>query len=145
MLEGRYCKILVFSVWVLVLLVWGLYLTGEREVEPYRVALQLSSADPERQALVLRLADQLSRAGNLELEVVAFGPGLSALTTDAPSHDGVGELVRRGVHFQACEQSLKELKRGGGAMELLPVVDHVPSGVVRLADLTREGYTLVAP
>ncbi len=116
----------------------------------HKLVLQISDADPARQNLVLNVANNAIRhygADKIDVEIVAFGPGLSLLFADNPQGGRIDGLVREsGVRFAACENTIAAVTRmRGSAPDLHPQATHVNAGVVRIMDLTANGYTLIKP
>ena len=116
----------------------------------HKLVLQISDADPARQNLVLNVANNAIRhygPEKIDVEIVAFGPGLSLLFADNPQASRIeGLAVDSGVRFAACENTMAAVTRmRGTAPELNPRAVQVGPGVVRIMDLTAAGYTLISP
>ena len=116
----------------------------------YKLVLQISDSDPARQNLVLNVANNAIKhygPEKIDVEIVAFGPGLSMLFADSPHASRIdGLAVDSGVRFAACENTTAAVTRmRGTAPELNPRATHVEGGVVRIMDLTAAGYTLISP
>ncbi len=139
---GSPCKILLFSVWGLALLVWSIVpsVGPEGADVPLRVALQLGSADRAAGERALAAAEQLLLTPPVEVELVAFGPGVELLGRESVQAR-MAALAAQGVRFRACELSLQ----AQDLQSLPPQAQQIPSGFKRLADLDRQGYTLVVP
>lgn len=114
------------------------------------VVLQISDGSPQRQTLVLNVANNLIKhygQDAIDVEIVAFGPGLKILFANnevsAPRIDG---LVSNGVKFSACSNTIAGIKRKTGKE---PVINKnatkVSAGVVRIMDLVAKNYTLIKP
>ena len=116
---------------------------------PKQIVLQISDSDPEKQTLVLNVANNLVKAygpGNVKLEIVAFGPGLLLLFDDNTNKDRVRSLVASDVRFSACQNTVKGMTVAlGHAPKLIKDAVSVDAGIVRIVDLTAQGYTLVRP
>lgn len=114
-----------------------------------KVVLQITDGAPDKQELVLNVASNLIKhygAGRVDVEVVAFGPGLPLLLADGPHRDRVQSLEAEGVRFSACENTLKGMtKKLGHRPELNPAATSVPAGIARLVDLSADGYVVVRP
>lgn len=114
-----------------------------------KIVLQISDSDPEKQTLVLNVANNLVKAygpGNVKLEVVALGPGLVLLFDDNANKNRVQSLVASDVRFSACQNTVKAMTVAlGHAPKLNKSAVPVEAGIVRIVDLTAEGYTLVRP
>jgi uncharacterized protein len=127
------------------LLVFGVVSAAER-----RVVLQISDDSRQRQTMVLNVAGNLLGhygAGNVDVEIVAFGPGLNLLLRDNPAHERIDRLVREGgVRFTACGNTIANMTRQQGvAPELNGHAGTVGAGVVHIMDLVDQGYLLITP
>lgn len=126
---------------------------GQSASDEYqRVVYHINYPDVGRQASVLRnIKNHLNAVGeaNVEMKVVVHGKGLSLLRTepgDARLQGLIRDLRRRDVRFLVCKHSLERqsLDYARDMFEVSPS-DVVPSGVVALAQLQREGYTYLKP
>ena len=87
----------------------------------------------------------------VEIEVVAYGPGLNMLRTDAsPVNDRIKELKASNmgpeVHFSACHNTQMAMqKKEGHPIEIIPEAQVIPSGVVRVSERQEEGWSYVRP
>lgn len=114
-----------------------------------KIVLQISDGTPEKQELVLNVANNLIKyygPGRVEIEVVAFGPGLRLLFADNANSDRVQGLDASGVRFSACENTITNMTELlGHPPEINKLAVTVPAGIVRIMALTENGYTLVRP
>lgn len=115
----------------------------------HRLALQLSDADPAKQAIVLSVANNVLKVygpDKLAIEVVAFGPGISLLRDDSPNAAKVRSLVAQGVRFDACMNTVETIERETGRPFPLSAEAHkVDAGVAQLLELAEHGFTIVRP
>lgn len=122
---------------------------GAHPFASHLLALQISTADPGRQARILSVANNmLARYGPdaIAIEVVAFGPGVHLLYADNPLRKRVESLMTQGVRFDACGNTLDSIQRNTGHRPALdPHVIVVPAGVARLLELHKRGYAIVQP
>jgi len=123
---------------------------NDKPFAEHKLVLQISDSDPARQNLVLNVANNAIRhygPEKVDVEVVAFGPGLSMLFADNPHATRIdGLAVDSGVRFAACENTIAAVTRmQGTAPELNPRATPVGPGVVRIMELTAAGYTLISP
>lgn len=118
--------------------------TGEN-----KVALQISDGGPEKQELLLNVANNVLKAygpDNVKLEIVAFGPGLRLLFADNAHKDRIQSLAATGVRFSACQNTIKGMtKTLGKAPTINKDAQIVPAGIIRLVDLSAQGYVVVRP
>jgi hypothetical protein len=111
-----------------------------------QMVMQVSDGDPARWNLALNniknVQSELGR-DNVELELVAYGPGISMLTMDSPVGERVAEAVKSGVRVVACENTMKGKKLSRA--DMLPSIGYVRAGVVELIEKQREGYAYIRP
>jgi len=114
-----------------------------------KVVLQISDADPTKQTLVLNVASNLIKAygpDKVDVEIVAFGPGLRLMFDDNHNRGRISGLTDNGVRFAACGNTLKKVSKNLGKTPALNSnATEVPAGVVRIVDLVNKGYILVKP
>jgi intracellular sulfur oxidation DsrE/DsrF family protein len=114
-----------------------------------KVVLQISDADPTKQTLVLNVASNLIKAygpDKVDVEIVAFGPGLRLMFDDNHNKGRISGLNDSGVRFAACGNTRKKMTKAlGKEPSLNGNATVVPAGVVRIVDLVNEGYILVKP
>lgn len=115
-----------------------------------KVVLQISDEDPSKQTLVLNVASNLIKfygPDRVDVEIVAFGPGLRLLFADNSNNGRIGALsADSGVRFSACMNTMKKVTQAlGHEPKLVPAASPVPAGVVRIVDLVGQGYILIKP
>jgi len=114
-----------------------------------RIVLQISDNDPFKQTLVLNVASNLIKhygPDKVDIEIVAFGPGLRLMFKDNVNSGRIGGLTSSGVKFAACGNTLTKMtKILGHAPELHSSAGTVPGGAVRIIDLQNQGYKLLKP
>ena len=114
-----------------------------------RIVLQISDADPTKQTLVLNVASNLIKAygpDKIDVEIVAFGPGLRLMFDDNGNKGRISGLTDNGVRFAACGNTIKKMTKVLGkepAMNQQASV--VPGGVARIIELVNQDYILVKP
>lgn len=114
------------------------------------LVLQITEADLQRQNLVLNVASNVMKArggpDQIDVEVVAFGPGISMLFANNHHAERIGSLAAQGVRFSACENSIAGATRKlGKEPEMNPSAQPVEAGIARILDLVNAGYVLVRP
>lgn len=115
-----------------------------------RVALQISDHGSIRQTMVLSVATNLVNhygVGNVDVEIVAFGPGLTMLQRNTQFTDRISTLAsEQGVRFSYCQITVDATQaRERQPMLLVPEASSTPSGAVRIIDLVHQGYVQIAP
>jgi uncharacterized protein len=124
----------------------GHYADGQEHPLRNRVVIQVSDGDPARWNLALNNAKNLQSdlgAANVDIEIVAYGPGLSMVKVGSPVAPRIDEVVLSGMKVAACENTManQNVKRG----EILPGVIFVPAGVVEIVRKQQEGWSYLRP
>ncbi|MBD3620388.1 MAG: hypothetical protein HUJ28_13030 [Chromatiales bacterium] len=123
--------------------------TSSKPFAEKHVVLQISDEDPFKQTLVLNVANNLIKhygPDKVDIEIVAFGPGLRLLFSDNANRGRIGDLSQQGVRFAACENTIANMSRILGEEPVLnDKAVRVSAGVVRILDLEADGYTLIRP
>ena len=115
-----------------------------------RIVLQLSDGDEAVQARVLNVAGNLLKhyggPDMVDLEIVAFGPGISLLFADGSQQERISSLVANGVRFIACMNTVETIERSSGKRpELNPLAIQVQAGVAHIVERSTQGFVLVRP
>jgi len=127
-------------------------LQASEESKPFaeeRIVLQISDPNPFKQTLVLNVASNLIKhygQDKVDVEIVAFGPGLRLMFKDNVNTGRIKGLSTSGVTFSACKNTIAGMtKKLGHAPELNSNAVPVSAGVVRIIDLQNKGYKLIKP
>ena len=135
-----------FLATVIALAAVPLFAAAQSAPKPTRVVVQVSEADPARWNLVLNnvknLQDDLG-AANVQVEIVAYGPGIGMLKFDAVTNSRVSEAIKNGVAVQACENTMRNQSLAKADMH--PGVSYVPAGVVQIIRRQQEGWAYLRP
>jgi intracellular sulfur oxidation DsrE/DsrF family protein len=122
---------------------------AEKSFADTKVVLQISDNDPFKQTLVLNVANNLVKhygPDQVDVEIVAFGPGLRLLFAENENKKRIQSLADNGVRFAACGNTVSNM---GKILGEEPVLNKsatvVPGGVVRILDLEKQGYKLIKP
>jgi intracellular sulfur oxidation DsrE/DsrF family protein len=111
-----------------------------------RVVVQVSDGDPARWNMVLNnvknVQDALG-AGNVTVEIVAYGPGIGMLKADAPTSARLSEAIKGGVAVEACENTMRGFKLTRAEMN--PAIGYVPAGTVQIIKREQEGWAYLRP
>jgi hypothetical protein len=116
------------------------------ETRKARVVVQVSEADPARWNLALNNVRNLQEdlgSANVEIELVAYGPGIGMLKLDAVTNSRVSDAVKGGVQVSACENTMRNQKLARADMH--PSVAYVPAGVVEIVRRQQEGWAYLRP
>jgi hypothetical protein len=122
---------------------------AEQSMADYKYVLHISDMDAAKQELILNNATNLLEAyppGAVDIEVVAYGPGLRMMFANNYNAQRLDSLSQSGVRFTACGNTLKGMtKQLGEEPKLNPVAKVVPGGIVRIGELVKQGYIYVKP
>ena len=133
----------------------------------HKVVIQVSSGDAKTQALALNNAANVLKAfgpGNVVVEVVAYGPGLSLMTAKKATETKDKKVaamqkaamaqagrvknlaMNPDITFSACGNTMKKIeKKTGHKPALVAGVTVVPGGLVRIMELQEKGYSYIRP
>lgn len=115
----------------------------------HKVVIQVSTDDPRTQKIALNNAVNLQKLyglDNVEIEIVAYGPGLDLLTSKSKQNKRVESLALQDITFSACGNTIaKKEKKSGAKVVLLDGVDRVQAGVARIIELQEQGYSYIRP
>src|ERR1700704_4344942 len=79
--------------------------------DKYRVVFQVSDNDPARWNLALGNARNVQEdlgKENVQIEIVAYGPGLAMLKAESPVAGGLAGAMDSSVGLIACENTMTE-------------------------------------
>ena len=143
---------MVAAAWMLAFSAYAEYVKPNITHEPYgnqKVVYQLNTSDVDMQVQILRNINNHVRAvgaDNMDLNVVVFAGGLSALETTKPEIVSALENLRlQGVDFSICNNTLKARNVDWRTLKDVKETDIVPAGVAELAYLQGKGYIYVRP
>lgn len=115
----------------------------------HKVVLQISDPNPFKQTLVLNVANNLLKhygVGEVDLEIVAFGPGLRLMMEGNVNTKRMQALMDTGVRFSGCANTLSNFtKKLGHRPNLVDGVTVVPAGAARILQLNAAGYQILKP
>jgi intracellular sulfur oxidation DsrE/DsrF family protein len=120
----------------------------------HHLLLAVDSTDKDAMALGLRNAEAAqrlysSRGESLEVEVVAYGPGIEMLRADkSPVKEAIERAKKAVGHLtlSMCGNAKAGAeKREGHPITPLPGVQVVPAGIVRVMELQEQGWSYVKP
>lgn len=137
-------------------LVWATTGDAAETRKQHRVVIQIDQNDPAVMNLVLNNASNVieyyrGRDEDVELDIVAYGPGLHMLREDtSPVKDRIRRLAEdmfpAKVAFSACNNTKEGMEaREGRPIVIVPQATLVPSGVVQIMERQEQGWTYVRP
>jgi hypothetical protein len=124
------------------------------EMKVHHVAIHVDSKDPAVMNLALNNASNVARdftgrGHQVEIEIVAYGPGLHMLRDDtSPVKERIKSMSASMPYltFDACANTRKGMQKAEG--KEIPLVSQakvVPSGVVHLVELQEKGWSYIRP
>jgi intracellular sulfur oxidation DsrE/DsrF family protein len=140
-----------------VLLLWALIAAAAEmpgpDDKPFaeaHIVLQLSDGDDDVQSRVLNVASNLLKHYGgpdlVDLEIVAFGPGISLLFADSSQQERISSLAANGVRFVACMNTVETIERSTGKRPALnPLAIPVQAGVAHIVERSSQGFVIVRP
>lgn len=111
-----------------------------------KVVFQVSDADPAKWNLTLNNVKNVQTdlgAANVDIEIVAYGPGLGMLKVDSVAGNRIAEALAAGVSVVACENTMKVQKVTRD--DMLAKIGYVDAGVVQLMKRQQQGWAYVRP
>ena len=111
-----------------------------------KVVIQVSDADQGKWNLALNNAKNIQTdlgVSNVDVEIVAYGPGIGMLKMDSPVGGRIDEATTAGVKVIACENTMKGQKLTRA--DMLNGIGYVPAGVVELMSRQQQGWAYIRP
>ncbi len=110
------------------------------------VVIQVSENNPAIWNLALNNAKNIQQdmgKENVNIEIVAYGPGIHMLKFDSEVAPRVKEASANGVAIRACGNTMKAQKLTEKDLE--GSVQVVPAGVIEIMNKQREGWAYIKP
>ncbi len=111
------------------------------------LVLQVSEDNPKLWNMVLNIAKAAPKNTGypLDVEVVAFGPGLKMLTMNSSVGPRLKKLGAQGVEFRACGMTMKKMKLKDSDLYPDNHVKKVGGGAVEIMRLQGAGWYYIRP
>jgi intracellular sulfur oxidation DsrE/DsrF family protein len=112
----------------------------------HSVVLQVSDKDPVRWQLALNNARNVQSdlgAENVQIEIVAYGPGLDMLKAESPVAGGLAGALDASVRLIACQNTMHNTKVSPD--DMYSGISYVPAGVTHIMKRQREGWAYIRP
>lgn len=120
--------------------------TAAQKAERQKVVLQVSDADPAKWNLALNNARNVQEdlgKDNVQVEIVAYGPGLAMLKADSKIADRLAQALDANIGLMACENTMRNTKVK--REDMYGGIGYVDAGVVHIMKRQREGWAYVRP
>ena len=111
-----------------------------------RVVMQVSDNDPAKWNLALNNARNLQSdlgAANVDVEIVAYGPGIGMLKAESVVGNRIAEALGKGVKVNACENTMHGQKLEKA--DMLNGIGYVKAGVVEIMQKQQQGWAYLRP
>ena len=111
-----------------------------------KAVLQMSESDPAKWNLALNNAKNIQAdlgASNVDVEIIAYGPGIAMLKADSIVANRVDEALAAGVGVVACENTMRGQKLTQA--DMLAKIGYVPAGVVKIMQRQQQGWAYIRP
>lgn len=111
-----------------------------------RVVIQVSDNDSGKWNLALNNARNLQTAlgkDNVDIELVAYGPGIAMLKADSLVGNRIEDAGKDGVRVIACENTMKNQKLVKD--DMLRGIAYAPAGVVQIMERQKQGWSYIRP
>ena len=118
----------------------------DRASQPAKLVIQVSDAEPAKWNLALNNAKNVQEelgSKNVQIEIVAYGPGIGMLKKDAITSDRVDEATMAGIKVVACENTIRNLKLTRA--DIHSAASYANSGVVEIMQKQKAGCAYVRP
>jgi intracellular sulfur oxidation DsrE/DsrF family protein len=115
-----------------------------------RIVLQLADGDAASQERVLSVANNLIKHYGgpdfVDIEIVAYGPGLALLFTGNENEERIASLLANDVRFVGCLNTVESIERKTGTRpELIPETIFVQTGIAQLVQRAQQGFVVIRP
>ena len=111
-----------------------------------KVVIQVSDGDPAKWNMALNNARNVQQelgAAKVEIEIVAYGPGIGMLKADATTSNRISDAMQAGVRVVACENTMASMKLTKADMH--DDIGYAPSGVVEIMKRQGQGWSYIRP
>ena len=112
----------------------------------HKIVIQVSDNDPAKWNLALNNAKNLQDdvgAANVDIEIVAYGPGIGMLKLESPTGSRVADAMKANIRVLACENTMRGQKLTRD--DMLPALSYVPAGVTQIMTRQNEGWAYLRP
>ena len=109
-----------------------------------RALFQVTDNDPARWNMILNNMQNLRDGVGgepVEIELVAYGPGINMLKADSSVKQRIAEALKVGVTVNACQNTMTNAKLVPA--DMLPNITYVPAGVVEVMRKQQQGWAYI--
>lgn len=137
----KYIKIIIIAL-ALSLAFISLNAAAADTAKKHHVVFHVTDSDPVKWNQVLNNASNLQKnvgKDNVEIEVVANGPGLDMMKFESVVGSRISEALNSGIVLMACGATMKAAKLT--EKDLFPGMTVVPGGVIEIMMKQEAGWT----
>ncbi len=117
--------------------------------QTHRLVIQVNKREEDVQDHILSNIVNLQKhygMDNIEIEVVAYGPGIWLVTDKSAFVKRVESLMMQNVTFTACGNTLDTVEANNGTRPaLIDGVDETKTGIARIIALQEQGWSYLSP
>ena len=121
-------------------------LAAQKTPPKHSVILQVTDRDTNRWQLALNNARNVQAdlgPDNVQIEIVAYGPGLDMLKSESPVADGLAGALDASVRLIACENTMQNNKVTRD--DMYSGIAYVQAGVTHIMKRQHEGWAYIRP
>lgn len=111
-----------------------------------KVIFQVDDNDSAKWNLALNNAFNAQKEfgpNGIDIEIVAYGPGINMLKSDSEVSSRIADAVQKGIHVEACQNTMRHMKLTH--QDMLQNIGYVPSGVGEIIMKEHDGYAYIRP
>ncbi|MFZ6735675.1 DsrE family protein [Undibacterium sp. Ji42W] len=111
-----------------------------------KVVFQVSDGETRKWELALNNVKNVIKdlgKDNIEVEIVAYGPGIDMFKFESPLASRIEEVMKLGAHIVICENTMRAQKITKS--DMLDNLDYVEAGVSQLIRRQQQGYAYIKP
>jgi intracellular sulfur oxidation DsrE/DsrF family protein len=124
----------------------SIFLVNAMAQEKYKVVFQVSDNDPAKWNLALNNARNVQAdlgKDNVEIEIVAYGPGLAMLKMESPVSARLAQALDLNIGLLACVNTMENTKTPKS--DMYGGIGYVQAGVTHLMKRQKEGWAYIRP
>ncbi|MFZ6766544.1 DsrE family protein [Undibacterium sp. Di26W] len=119
---------------------------GTHAVKKSKVVFQVSDGDSKKWDLTLNNVKNVIKdmgRDNIEVEIVAYGPGIDMFKFESPAASRIDEVLKLGAQVMICENTMRAQKITKA--DMLDKLGYVEAGVSQLIKRQQQGYAYIRP
>ncbi|MEJ6023124.1 DsrE family protein [Ramlibacter sp. PS4R-6] len=120
---------------------------AQAQAKKHRLLIAVSDNDPGKWNMVMNnvknAQEDVGGVDKIDIEVVAYGPGINMLRSETPVAGHINDLLKTGVKVVGCENTMKNLKLEKSQM--MSTIGYVPAAVTEIMRKQEEGWAYVRP